>query len=303
MGDPADDILSSFGLTDDEKKNFDTVVDKFERHFIKKRNIIFEHAKFNQRKQEDNELVNDFITLLHCLSEHCQYGELRSKMIQDRIVIRLHDSALSEKLQLEADLTLEKAVATARQRESIKKQQRVVRAEENPLNIDVIHSKQSHGKKDKAVSIPSKGMQKSHPDTASKICTRCGKRPHLRQQQCPAQNATCRKCHRHGHFEAMCRTKAVRAVRTEDSEEEDVFVGVVEESTSLVVPTVSTGAEPWTVTLKLNTLPVEFQTDTGADVSVISEELYKKLEAQPLEPSSKSLIGPSQDSLQVMWAI
>ena len=32
MGDPADDILSSFGLTDDEKKNFDTVVDKFERH-------------------------------------------------------------------------------------------------------------------------------------------------------------------------------------------------------------------------------------------------------------------------------
>jgi len=86
----------------------------------------------------------------------------------------------------------------------------------------------------------------------------------------------------------MCQTKAVRAVRTEDFEEEDVFVGVVEESTSLVVRTVSTEAEPWTVTLKLNTLPVEFQIDTGADVSVISEELYKKLEAPPVELSSKS---------------
>jgi len=72
----------------------------------------------------------------------------------------------------------------------------------------------------------------------------------------------------------MCQTKAVQAVRTEDSEEEDLFVWVVEESTSLVVSTVSTGAEPWTVTFKLNTLPVEFQINTGADVSVISEELY-----------------------------
>jgi len=191
MGDPADDILSSFGLTDNEKKNFNTVVDKFKCHFVNKRNIIFERAKFNQHKQEDNDLVDDFITSLHCLSEHCQYGELRSEMIRDRIVVGLCDSALSEKLQLEADLTLEKAIATTRQRESDKKQQMVVRAEESPSNIDMMHSKQSHGKKDKAVSIPSKGMQKSHPDTASKICTRCGKRPHFRQQQCPAQNATC----------------------------------------------------------------------------------------------------------------
>jgi len=44
MGDPADNILSSFGLTDNEKKNFDTVVDKSEHHFVKKRNIIFERA-------------------------------------------------------------------------------------------------------------------------------------------------------------------------------------------------------------------------------------------------------------------
>ena len=29
MGDTTDDILSSFGLTDDEKKNYNTVVEKF----------------------------------------------------------------------------------------------------------------------------------------------------------------------------------------------------------------------------------------------------------------------------------
>ena len=74
-------------------------------------------------------------------------------------------------------------------------------------------------------------------------------------------------------------------------------MGVIEHSESLIIPTVSSGTEPWTVTISLNKLPVEFQIDTGADVSVISEQLYKKLKAPSLE--NKSLIGPSQDTLQV----
>ena len=89
------------------------VVEKFERHFIKKRNVIFERARFNQRKQEEGESVDDFVTALLCLSEHCQYGNLREEMIQDRIVVRFRDSSLSEKLQLAANLTLEKALAFA----------------------------------------------------------------------------------------------------------------------------------------------------------------------------------------------
>ena len=108
MGDPADDILSSFGLTDKEMKSYDIVVDKFERYFIKKRNVIFERAKFNQRKQEDGESVNDFVTALYCLSEHCQYGELRDEMIRDRIVVGLRDSGLSEKLNLKQTSHLKK---------------------------------------------------------------------------------------------------------------------------------------------------------------------------------------------------
>ena len=76
MGDAADDILASLGLTEEEKKTYDTVVAKFQGHFVKKRNVIFERAKFNQRKQEEGESVDNFVTALYCLSEHCQYGGL-----------------------------------------------------------------------------------------------------------------------------------------------------------------------------------------------------------------------------------
>ena len=297
MGDAADDILASLGLTEEEKKTYDTVVAKFQGHFVKKRNVIFERAKFNQRKQEEGESVDNFVTALYCLSEHCQYGGLRDEMIRDRIVVGLRDSSLSEKLQLEADLTLEKAITSARQRESVKKQQKVVRAEESSPNVDAVHSKQTRVKTDKSVSS-NKQAHKQNPVTGSDICTRCGKCSHRGNQQCPARDAQCRKCHRRGHFQAMCRTKSVKTVTREDSEDE-VFVGAVENSESLMIPMVSTGTKPWTVNILLNKFPVEFQIDTGADVSVIPEDLYKKLEAPPLHSSSKSLVGPSQDTLQV----
>ena len=171
-------------------------------------------------------------------------------MIRDRIVVGLRDSSLSEKLQLEADLTLEKAITNAHQQESVKKQQKVVRAEESSHNVDAVHSKQIRVKTDKSVSS-NKQAHKQNPVTSSDICTRCGKRSHRGNQQCPARDAQCRKCHRRGHFPAMCRTKSVKTVTREDSEDK-AFVGAVENSESLMIPTVSTETKPWSVNILLN---------------------------------------------------
>ena len=51
MGDAADDILTSLRLSDEERKVYDTIKTKLEAHFVKKRNVIFECAKFNSRVQ------------------------------------------------------------------------------------------------------------------------------------------------------------------------------------------------------------------------------------------------------------
>ena len=111
MGDAADDILKSFHLTEEEMKTYDTVIDKFHNHFVKKHNVIYERACFNQRHQEEGETFDNYVTALYGLVEHCMYGSLQSEMIRDRIVVGLCDRKLSEHLQLEPDLTLEKAIA------------------------------------------------------------------------------------------------------------------------------------------------------------------------------------------------
>ena len=126
MGNEADDILSSFTMSDDDREKYDAVKAKFEGHFIIKRNIIFERAKFSLRVQKEGESADNFITDLYTLAEHCQFGALDDELIRDRIVVGLRDKALSEKLQLESSLTLEKAINQARQKELIRQHKKLL---------------------------------------------------------------------------------------------------------------------------------------------------------------------------------
>lgn len=98
MGEEADDIVVSFGLTIEEAKQFNVVKGKFEAHFVVKRDVIFERAKFNLRTQQDGGSVDTFITDLYCLAEYCEFGTLRDDLIRDRIVVGIKD-----KKQLQLD--------------------------------------------------------------------------------------------------------------------------------------------------------------------------------------------------------
>jgi hypothetical protein len=143
MGDEADDIITSFALSEEELKSYETVKRKFENHFIAKRNVIFERAKFNVRVQKDGEPVESFITDLHCLAKYCDFGTLKDQLIRDRIVVGLRNKKLSEKLQLDPTLTLAKATEQARQSEEVKKQQSVIHGQtprrDDEFNLDSIN--------------------------------------------------------------------------------------------------------------------------------------------------------------------
>ena len=74
MGIEAEKIFKSFHFEGEEQKNdFKLVLQKYEDYIIPKRNIIFELSVFHQRKQHDNESVEEFIRLLYELSEHCKF--------------------------------------------------------------------------------------------------------------------------------------------------------------------------------------------------------------------------------------
>ena len=102
-------------------------------------NVIFERAKFNQRCQGDSKSAEQFITSLCCLAEDCAYGDLKDQMIRDRMVVEIRDWALSEKLQMDYKLTLEKAKMQVRQREAVHEQEQILKQSGDTLLAAVYH--------------------------------------------------------------------------------------------------------------------------------------------------------------------
>ena len=107
MGGESEDIFTSFTFDDGtDQNNYDRVKEKFDHHFIAKKNVIYERAKFNQRVQGEDELVENFVTDLFRVAELCEHGFLKDEMIRDRLVVALRNDKISEKLQMNSGLTL-----------------------------------------------------------------------------------------------------------------------------------------------------------------------------------------------------
>ena len=96
------------------------VIEKCNGYSNVRTNVIYERAVFNRLCENDFETVDEFITSLFAQVGKSKYGALRKEMIGDRIVVWIKDKCLSEKLQLNPELTLEKAVAQVRNAELLK---------------------------------------------------------------------------------------------------------------------------------------------------------------------------------------
>ena len=85
--------------------------------------MIFEQACFNSWRQKDGESAEHFIISHYQLVEDCEYRALKDQLVCDRLVVGLHDLALSQRLQMDPDLTLEKMKMLSRRREAVREQQ------------------------------------------------------------------------------------------------------------------------------------------------------------------------------------
>ena len=288
LGEEAESVLMSTSATADDRKDHASIMAKFDAFFKIRRNIIFERARFNRRNQQPGESAEQYIMALYSLAANCEYGALQDEMIRDRLVVGIQDAALSEKLQLDADLTLEKAKKSIRQREAIREQQTIL-DETNGANVDAMHNSRGRGQRDrrpgdaKHRSNRPKRSEKQQPPSP-KRCTCCGKEPHTRSK-CPAKDAVCHKCQKKGHYSSMCRSTTVNESTLDDS-----FLDTV---------TTPTDEKAWFVEILVGGSKVTFKLDTGAEVTAVSEETYRTLpDAPPLSTPAKILRGPSTKPLQ-----
>ncbi|UYV81392.1 hypothetical protein LAZ67_20001039, partial [Cordylochernes scorpioides] len=283
MGDRADDIFRTFKFEkEEEATKIDSVLKAFDSHFCVRKNIIYERAKFNSRIQEDREPVDEFITSLYKLADSCEFEGLHEQLIRDRIVVGVRDKALSERMQLDSELTLEKAVKMVRQQEAVRQQQVDL---QRPSTSQKVNQVKFNSKKQspKQQQQPSRKKEKS-AKTRSR-CPKCGGFTHREGQACRAEGQKCNLCSKTGHFANCCpdkqaKTAEVKAVS--DLDEEIGFlleVSAVEDSSNLDNDE-DECRRRWTAEIQVNGKKVKFKLDSQADVTCVPLCLFKKIMGQ-----------------------
>lgn len=158
-------------------------------------------------------------------------------------------------------------------------------SKQNPVVVDEL--KGHHKRK----TTPSGGKNASNSANKPSQCTRCGREKHASVDKCPAQKATCHKCKRKGHYSSMSFSKTVTLAAQEEVTLDDVYLDTV----------TSEQETAWHLTVLLEQTKVCFKMDTGAEVTAISDRVYKSIPSHPiLQPANRALLGPARQKLNVL---
>ena len=186
---------------------------------------------------------------------------------------------IQKRLLSEGDqLTWTKAVTLAQAMETVTKDSQLLR----PLSFSV-------------------QMVKDKRETRNILCYRCAKPGHS-PAKCRFQTAKCHKCQKIGHIMRACTaqrpTKAVRQVTHEEALQDD-DIGIQNAEYSLFNLN-STSNQPFQVIVIVDNQQVPMEIDTGAAISLVSEETYKKLwPHKPLQQATIVLKTYSGQQLQL----
>ena len=210
--------------------------------------------------------------------------------LRDRLVCGIHHENTQKRLFSEANLTLKKAIEVACNVEAAEAQTSQLKGASNAPVMAVDHSKQ--------------GDRRSSETPADKRgkCTRCGRGNH-KAKDCRHKNVKCYMCHKTGHLSSVCRSTTanpgrgnsqhVRWIEEPSQQNNDVD--------STIFSSFRKSPNPFTVELTVQAKPLKFEIDTGASVTLISEETYNEhCQNTPLQKSSLTLRTYTGQPLQVL---
>ena len=260
-------------------KKVDELTELLSAHFSPPPSEALQRFRFYGRVRQPGESVAAFVAELRKLSEHCNFGDSLDKALRDRIIGGINDEAIRDKLLGERTLTYDKAVEIAQGVETKDASLREMKTLHKPVTV----------KTEPVHRVDRRRVPRTRPPTSPRTttaCPRCGTEGHA-ASACRFKDKSCNYCHKKGHIARVCRRRLQQATSrnpngqvhhleetTSDSGEDD------EAPIHTVISQVKNGEErspPIVVRVCVNGVELDMEVDTGASVSLMSEDSYSKL--------------------------
>lgn len=338
IGTQGNDLYESFTWNpESDHKVFKKVIEKFEEHMNKNKNVTVNRYAFFNNQQNEGQTIDDYIKELTILRKDCEFqtdGNINDSLLRDKIISGLCDKGLREKLlRLESDKsTLATVIATCRMHE-ISKDQSVLLDNNSDSTVNLIKQPSTHFSNKQGNrnygnnngdgyygnnrnSNRRSSYNQTPRRTSNNKCRFCGL-SHDFNAQCSAFGKRCGYCNKLNHFESVCfqKRRNIQQISfqqasnaTDNSSDDQREVNQLSSSfnqNTLFMSRVRKELEhrkDWNATLKINNEKhVLFRVDSGADVSILSINEYRKLSKAPiLENSNAKLCAYNRTSIAVL---
>ena len=260
------------------------VIAVLEKHFDSKPAVIAERFKFHKRDQLPGESLADYVAELQHLTTHCAFGAYLNVALRDHLVCGLRSKGTQRRLLATKDLTLQEAVETALSMEAAEKDSRALQ-----------------GGKDSSVNQVS-SSQAPLNWRQSQPCYHCGKANHHPSKCCfigelAKRLATLLLCVTLGRVTNCLQTglqlvadlygKKSTSTKAHYVETEEVSNALDELHLFAIGTTYK--SKPLTSEVVIEGSPIVMEVDTGAEVSIISEDTYKAVFPE-LQPAKSNVL-------------
>ena len=132
IGEDAVDIYNSFDIEQkydkDNKESelkIETIMEKFDSHFIPKVNTTYERYCFFKRQQLIDENIESYYSCIKILAKSCAFKDMKESLIRDNIIIGMNDETLRQRFLQEScskELTAEQIVESCKMKQISRQQ-------------------------------------------------------------------------------------------------------------------------------------------------------------------------------------
>ncbi len=304
VGEDGRELYNTFEWEEeDDDKDLDKILEKFEKYCVPKKNITYERYKFFTCNQKDEENIDQYQAELRNKARSCEFGTLVDGLIRDRIVCGIVNLSVRERLLREGDLSLTRAVDICRAGEVAKQHANELGPSRSEMNVDALKARK-HRNSGYSQASNQGNHNKSEYNDPGGACNRCGR--NHKPRQCPAWGQTCYNCSAVGHFSRLCRKPRQGRQGTQPGNSRRGNVNELHASESCDPVSTSTesdffvdslnadsqtGEYEWTLPVEIEDSVVVLKLDTGANINILNYDDWRKVSRKGLkmQPSDVKL--------------
>lgn len=243
-------------------KNYKELVKLLSEQFKPKRAVYRKRILFDSLRQS-NETIREWYVKVKTLAAECEFGTSLTDRVKDKFVVGMRPGRILDRLCEERiDKPLSDLLEIAQNKEVFLQEERQIEVNRVQQTKKIpAFRREGNGSKNKFKPKKENGNKSTEEEAK---CYHCGQGKHD-FKKCKFKDYTCNNCKKKGHIVKVCKYK----VGTNSIEQDDnAFLDMFNVDVSYV--------NAISVNVLINDQPVKMELDTGAGMSCMPLQYYKK---------------------------